>query len=153
MEWANFPIGTPGLPSSETSLAKMLGDNGYSTAIFGMWHVACGTIEFGPNVHGFDKFFGFLGPNIDFYTHREVVPHFGVPDLFEDTDPIEREGYMTDLITERSVAFIEQQHTKPFFLFVSYNAPHWPFQPPDRRWEARPENRLEGNPQRLREHG
>jgi len=143
MEWANFPIGTPGLPSSETSLAKMLGDNGYSTAIFGKWHVG-GTVEFGPNVHGFDKFFGFLGPNIDFYTHRELVPHFRVPDLFEDTDPVECDGYMTDLITERSVAFIEQQHTKPFFLFVSYNAPHWPFQPPNRPSEAQPENRFVG---------
>ena len=41
---------------------------------------------------------------------------------------------MTDLITERSVDFIERHAGKPFFLFVSYNAPHWPFQPPDRRW-------------------
>ena len=143
MEWANYPIGAPGLPASETSLATMLKGNGYRTAIFGKWHVG-GTNEFGPNAHGFDKFFGFLGPNIDFYTHREVVPHFGVPDLFEDTEPVTREGYMTDLITERSVSFIKQQDATPFFLYVSYNAPHWPFQPPDRRWEARPENRLEG---------
>ena len=143
MEWANYPIGAPGLPASETSLARMLKSNGYTTAVFGKWHVG-GTAEFGPNVHGFDRFFGFLGPNIDFYSHREVVPHFRVPDLFEDTSPVEREGYMTDLITERSISFIERQDVTPFFLFVSYNAPHWPFQPPDRRWEARPENRLEG---------
>ena len=143
MEWANYPIGTPGLPSSETSVARMLKDNGYATAIFGKWHVG-GRVEYGPNAHSFDKFFGFLGPNIDFYTHREVVPHFQTPDLFEDTDPVECEGYMTDLITERSVDFIKRQKGAPFFLFVSYNAPHWPFQPPDQQWEARPENRLEG---------
>ena len=143
MEWANYPIGTPGLPTSETSLAQMFKSNGYTTAIFGKWHVG-GTAEFGPNAHGFDKFFGFLGPNIDFFTHWEVVPHFGTADLFEDTDPVEREGYMTDLITERSVSFIEQQDIRPFFLYVSYNAPHWPFQPPDRRWEATPHNRFEG---------
>ena len=150
MEWANYPIGTPGLPTSETSVATMLKRNGYTTAVFGKWHVG-GTAEFAPNAHGFDTFFGFLGPNVDFFTHREVVPHFRVPDLFEDTKPVEREGYMTDLITERSVSFIERQgqrgDTPPFFLYVSYNAPHWPFQPPDpdRRWEATPENRLEGN--------
>jgi arylsulfatase A-like enzyme len=128
----------------------MLKQSGYTTAVFGKWHVG-GTVEFGPNAHGFEEFFGFLGPNIDFYTHREVVPHFRTPDLFENTKPVEREGYMTDLITERSVAFIEQQgqrqDKKPFFLYVSYNAPHWPFQPPappDQRWEGTPQNRLQG---------
>ena len=103
-----------------------------------------GTAEFGPNAHGFDEFFGFLGPNVDFYTHREVVPKPGVPDLFENTEPVEREGYLTHLITERSVRFIQRHDGTPFFLFVSYNAPHWPFQPPDRRWKAQPEKRLEG---------
>ena len=143
LEWASVGIGDAGLATSEISVARMLKNNGYATALFGKWH-AGGTAEFGPNAHGFDKFFGFLGPNVDFYTHREVVPKPGVPDLFENTEPVEREGYLTDLITERSVLFLQRHAGTPFFLFVSYNAPHWPFQPPDRRWEARPENRLEG---------
>ena len=121
----------------------MLKNDGYATGIFGKWHVG-GTAEFGPNAHGFDEFFGFLGPNVDFYTHRELIPKTGVPDLFENTEPVEREGYMTDLITERSVSFIQHHAGKPFFLFVSCNAPHWPFQPPDRRWVARPEERFKG---------
>lgn len=59
MEWANYPIGTPGWPSSETSIAAMLKQNGYTTAVFGKWHVD-GTTEVAPSAHGFDTFFGFL---------------------------------------------------------------------------------------------
>ena len=143
IEWAIHGIGTPGLPASETSVASMMKKNGYVTGLMGKWHMG-GTPETGPNAHGFDEFFGHLGANIDFFTHREVVPHCCRPDLFENGEPVKEEGYMTDLITERSVDFIERHAGKPFFLFVSYNAPHWPFQPPDRRWVATPENRLEG---------
>ena len=143
IEWADMWIGTAGLSPSETSIARMLKNDGYATGVFGKWHVG-GTAEFGPNAHGFDEFFGFLGPNVDYYTHRELIPRTGVPDLFENTEPVEREGYMTDLITERSVGFIEQHADHPFFLYVSYNAPHWPFQPPDRRWVAYPEERFKG---------
>ena len=143
IEWAIHGIGTPGLPASETSVASMVKKNGYVTGLMGKWHMG-GTPETGPNAHGFDEFFGHLGANIDFFTHREVVPHCCRPDLFENGEPVKEEGYMTDLITERSVDFIERHAGKPFFLFVSYNAPHWPFQPPDRRWVATPENRLEG---------
>ena len=147
MEWAGGGLETPGLSTSEISIARMLKNNGYATGIIGKWHMG-GTPETAPNAHGFDEFFGHLGANVDFYTHRQVVPKPGVPDLYENTEPVKREGYMTDLITERSVSFIERHAGEPFFLFVSYNAPHWPFQPPDRRWEASPENRLEGT----REH-
>ena len=143
IEWAIHGIGTPGLPASETSVASMVKKNGYVTGLMGKWHMG-GTPETGPNAHGFDEFFGHLGANIDFFTHREVVPHCCRPDLFENGEPVKEEGYMTDLITERSVDFIERHAGKPFFLFVSYNAPHWPFQPPDRLWVATPENRLEG---------
>lgn len=68
MEWANYPIGTPGLPSSETSIAAMLKQNGYTTAVFGTWHVG-GTTEFAPSAHGFDTFFGFLW--ISYYSGHE----------------------------------------------------------------------------------
>ncbi len=143
IEWADIWIGTKGLPASETSIARMLKNDGYATGIMGKWHVG-GTAEFGPNAHGFDEFFGHLGPNVDFYTHRELIPRTGVPDLWENTTPVVREGYMTDLITEGSVGFIEEHAGHPFFLFVSYNAPHWPFQPPDRLWVAYPEERFKG---------
>ncbi len=74
------------------------------------------------------------GADIDHYSHREIT---GDPDLYEGDRPVQRKGYMTDLITERAVAFVEKHASEPFFLEVAYNAVHWPFQPPDRPDDVR----------------
>jgi arylsulfatase A-like enzyme len=134
LEWAIGPGQKgPGLPASETSLARMLKGRGYATAIFGKWHLGYKP-EFGPNAHGFDSFFGILSGNVDHYAHREIN---GEPDLYEDTTPVTRAGYLTDLITARAVAYVDDHARAPFFLYVPYNAVHWPFQPPDRPDDAR----------------
>jgi arylsulfatase A-like enzyme len=134
MEWAIAPgQKEPGLPVEETSLARMLKKAGYSTALFGKWHLGYKR-EFGPLAHGFDEFFGLLSADIDQYSHREIT---GAPDLYEGDRPTECKGYMTDLITERSVAYIAKRAGQPFFLEVAYNAVHWPFQPPDRPDDVR----------------
>lgn len=128
LEWAiNRQQKDPGLPASEISVARMLKDNGYATGMFGKWHLGYKP-EFGPNAHGFDEFFGILSGNIDHYSHREVN---GEPDLYENTRPVEKSGYSTDLITGRAVDFINRHSAHPFFLYVPYNSVHWPFQPPD----------------------
>ena len=116
-----------GLPVRGLSLPQLLKNNGYTTGLIGKWHLGWNP-EFGPNAHGFDVFFGFLGGLIDFYTHTGGD---GQADLFENTTPVQESGYMTDLITARSVRFIEQNASRPFFLEVAYNAAHWPFQRPD----------------------
>src|SRR3982751_3608815 len=123
----------PGLPASETSLARMLKGNGYATALFGKWHLGYKP-EFGPKAHGFDEFFGLLSGNVDHYSHKEDN---GEPDLYDGTEPVERAGYATDLITERALAFVNRHAREPFFLYVAYNAVHWPFQPPDRPDDVR----------------
>ena len=134
LEWAISPgQKEPGLPTSETSIARMLKDQGYATAMFGKWHLGYRP-EFGPVAHGFDEFFGLLSADIDHYSHREIT---GEPDLYEGTKPVKREGYSTDLITQRAVAFIDRPSREPFFLYVAYNAVHWPFQPPDRPDDVR----------------
>jgi arylsulfatase A-like enzyme len=117
-----------GLPSSEASLGKMLKKSGYATGLFGKWHLGYKP-EFGPNAHGFDEFFGMLDWSVDYYTHKDID---GEPDLFENTKPVERQGYMTDLITERAVAFIDRHAREPFFAYVAYNAMVSPIQPPDK---------------------
>jgi arylsulfatase A-like enzyme len=117
-----------GLPATGRSLPRLLKNNGYATALIGKWHLGYKP-EFGPNAHGFDYFFGFLSGYIDFYTHTRGGD--GLSDLFENTTPVQKDGYMTDLLTARSVRFIEQHAAQPFFLEVAYNAAHWPFQPPD----------------------
>src|SRR5262245_5083989 len=117
-----------GLPATKTSLPRLLKDAGYRTALFGKWHLGYRK-EWGPNAHGFDEFFGFLAADRDYYSHRAAP---GVPGLYENTKQIDQKGYLTDLITERAVAFIGKNAQEPFFLEVAYNAPHWPFQPPNK---------------------
>ena len=117
-----------GLPVTGFSLPQLLSDHGYITGLTGKWHLGW-EVDNSPNAHGFDYFFGFKNGWVDYYQHTSVR---GEPDLFENDRRIELEGYMTDLITERSVQFIEQNAARPFFIDISYNAPHWPFQPPDR---------------------
>jgi arylsulfatase A-like enzyme len=82
-------------------------------------------------------FFGSKSAAIDYYTHFTARPSEGAqftsaqPDLWEDDARIEQEGYITDLITRRSVEFINQHATRPFFIDVAFNAPHSPVQRPD----------------------
>ncbi len=122
-----------GLPAVETSLPALLKKNGYATGLVGKWHLGSKP-EFGPNAHGFDEFYGFLGGAHSYYTNRAEIAGVGpgAPDLFENTTPVEATGYLTNEITRRAVSFITRHADGPFFLEVAYNAVHWPFQPPDR---------------------
>ena len=117
----------PGLAATGRSLPQLIKNNGYATGLMGKWHLGWKP-EFSPNAHGFDYFFGFKGGFIDYYQHTSGE---GVDDLFENNTAIKVTGYMTDLITDHSVKFIEQHAREPFFLEVTYNAAHWPFQVPD----------------------
>ena len=129
LEWAILTGDkSPGLLTSETSIARMLKGNGYRTALFGKWHLGYKP-EHAPNAHGFDEFFGILGGNADMYSHKGEK---GEPELYEGITPAVTPGYLTDLITERSARYVERHAREPFFMYVAYNAPHWPFQPPDK---------------------
>lgn len=134
LEWAIGPgQSEPGLPATEASLARRLKGAGYVTGLVGKWHLGYKP-EFGPNAHGFDEFFGLLSGNVDFYSHREIDDQ---PDLHEDGKPVVATGYLTELLTERAVRFIDRHAGRPFFLYLAYNAPHWPFQPPGRPDDVR----------------
>ena len=124
------PLGgrtTSGLPVTGRSLPQLLQDNGYATALTGKWHLGLEP-QFHPQAHGFTYFFGFLSAYMDYYTH---IGQNRIPDLWENTTPVDSPAYLTDLITERSVGFIEANREGPFFLEVAFNAPHWPYQVPD----------------------
>jgi arylsulfatase A-like enzyme len=122
-----------GLPATGRSLPQLLKNNGYATGLIGKWHLGYKS-EFLPNAHGFDYFYGFLSGYVDFYTHTRGTD--GAEDLWENTTAVRDSGYLTDLITARSVRFIEQNAGRPFFLEIAYNAAHWPFQRPDRPAKA-----------------
>jgi arylsulfatase A-like enzyme len=133
-DWViNYTEKNRGLSAKKPTLAGMLKKQGYATALFGKWHLGYKP-EFGPNAHGFDEFFGFLAADLDYYAHTDAN---GDPGLYENTKLVETKGYLTDLITERSLAFLKKNAKGPFFLEVAYNAPHWPFQPPDKPEDRR----------------
>lgn len=122
-----------GLSPEHPTLARRLKDAGYRTALFGKWHLGREP-EYRPNRHGFDESFGILGGNADMYSHRNMN---GEPDLYENGEPVEKDGYLTDLIADRSVDFVRRKAPDPFFLYVAFNAVHWPFQPPGRPKDVR----------------
>jgi arylsulfatase A-like enzyme len=132
------------LPPADTSLPLLLKSAGYATGLLGKWHLA-NTADSGPNRHGFDEFWGFRGGAVDYYTHDVVTTDAvklaaPVHDLYHNETPTTSTRYLTDEITSRAEAFIQQRAGGPFFLEVAYNATHWPFQRPDlpdgkRGWE------------------
>jgi arylsulfatase A-like enzyme len=124
---ARSPAGEQGLPATGRTLPQLLKNNGYRTGLVGKWHLGYKP-EFSPNAHGFDYFFGLKSGLIDYYQHTDTS---GDHDLWENDKPAHVTGYSTDLFTERSVQFIEQNAGQPFFLEVAFNAAHWPFQVPD----------------------
>lgn len=125
-----------GLSATGWSLPQLLKNSGYATALIGKWHLGWKS-EFSPTTHGFGYFFGFKSGFIDYYQHTAGSDSPLKADLFENDAPVEVPGYMTDLITERSVRFIEQHAHQPFFIDVAYNAAHWPYQRPDQPSTAR----------------
>jgi len=116
-----------GLPKDEAVLAPTLKKGGYNTAIFGKWHLGYEP-KFSPLDQGFDQFKGFLGGNVDYFRHNELSE---LDVLLDGRKPVEREGYMTHIITGDSIKFLKaQKKEKPFFLYVAYSTPHFPFQSP-----------------------
>jgi arylsulfatase A-like enzyme len=113
-----------GLDPQHPTIASLLKKSGYQTALFGKWHLGFRP-EWGPNAHGFDEFFGVLSGAADYHLHKNGL---GEPDLYENLTPVEKNGYLTDLLTQRAVDFIKRRHTAPFYLSLHYTAPHWPWQ-------------------------
>lgn len=121
---------TVGLPP-QTTLAGQLVDAGWDTAIFGKWHLGVEP-ESAPLRHGFRHHLGFRAGCVDYYSH---IMYWGVRnplhDLWDDDTEIWDNGrYLTELITDSAVAFIEAA-VDPFLCYVPYNAPHYPMHAPE----------------------
>lgn len=126
-----------GLPASVPTLASALRPLGYRTALVGKWHL--GVAEgFRPGDRGFDEWFGFLAGCVDYYSHIfywGAAAGRGDPthDLWENGREVYHNGrYLTDLLTERAIEHVRRaaRDDRPFFLFVPYNAPHYPMHAP-----------------------
>ncbi|MCM3439428.1 sulfatase-like hydrolase/transferase [Metabacillus halosaccharovorans] len=142
--------GTSGLPSDQLTLAKVLKSNGYRTGLFGKWHLGV-SHESSPNAHGFEEFFGILAGCVDYYSHIFYWEQWNgvnpVHDLWENKEEVWHNGeYLTELISEKAIQFIKKTEDDPFFLYVPYNAPHYPMHAPqkyvDRYPDLPPERRI-----------
>lgn len=116
---------SPDLPLLPTALKKA----GYETALIGKWHLGLASPNT-PNERGFDYFKGWLGDMMDDYWKH--LRH-GINYMRENEKAIQVDGHATDLFSDWSVEYIKQQADKkaPFFLYLAYNAPHFPVQPPE----------------------
>ena len=120
-------------------LASVLKPAGYQTAMVGKWHLGLAAPN-RPNDRGFDTFRGYLGDMMDdYYKHRR----HGINYMRNDLQEIDPSGHATDLFTDWTIDFLKKQSQgseKPFFMYLAYNAPHTPIQPPA-EWLSRVQKR------------
>ncbi|MEY3627000.1 MAG: Arylsulfatase [Pseudomonadota bacterium] len=122
---------TLGLPPEHPTLPSLLKQAGYHTALIGKWHLGYPPI-FSPLQSGYDEFFGPMSGGVDYFSH---CSNNGTHDLYLNETEHTEEGYLTDLLSRRSVDYVRRmadpaRKGQPFFLSLHYTAPHWP-------WETR----------------
>jgi arylsulfatase A-like enzyme len=110
-----------GLRHSEKLIPQYLKPLGYKTACFGKWNIGFAPGS-RPTERGFDEFFGHASGNIHYYQHTYNQKH----DMFRGTEEARVKGYCTDLFADAACDFIERNKSQPFFLYLPFNAPHFP---------------------------
>ncbi len=110
-----------GLRQSERLIPSFLTPLGYTAACFGKWNIGFAPGS-RPTERGFDEFFGHASGNIDYYNHE----YRGRLDLHRGTEPVEVEGYSTDLFADAACEFMCHHRNEPFFVYLPFNAPHYP---------------------------
>ena len=120
-------MGRDTLSSREVTLGDVFTRQGYRTGIFGKWHLGR-YMKYHPNQRGFQEFFGFW--------QYGFMHHYQDPDeLFHNGQRVESTGYITDILTDRAIDFLQASRERPFFLYLPYNAPHSPYLVPDEEIE------------------
>ncbi len=117
--YALSPEMTLGLDNREVTIGQALRGAGYSTHLVGKWDSGRAR-RFLPLQRGFDSFYGFANTGVDYYTHER----YGVPSLFRNNDRIKEEGHLTDLFGREALRILDENRSRPFFLYLAYNAPH-----------------------------
>ena len=132
---AGVPVNGKELTPAQKTIASLLKPHGYSTACIGKWHLG-GTLQTDPNAHGFDYYYGFRSGCVDFYSHRYYwggTNLVNYHDLWRNRTEIFEDGqYLTERITAEAKQFIAQSQSNPFFLYLPFNAPHYPMHAPEK---------------------
>lgn len=132
-EMASSQEGVEGMPAEQYTMGELFKDAGYATAHIGKWHVGY-TAETMPNGQGFDYSFGFMGGCIDNYSHFFYWAGPNRHDLWRNGKEINEAGrFFPDLMVEEAGKFMEDNRTKPFFLYFAINVPHYPLQG-EKKW-------------------
>lgn len=120
--WGYFKPNGPTLP-------ELLRKAGYHTGMVGKWHLGFESPNI-PNDRGFDFFYGFLADMMDdYWTHLRG----GVNWMRRNKTEVKPKGHATEVFTQWAIDYVREQASnsnKPFFLYLAYNAPHFPIQPP-----------------------
>ena len=120
-------------------LPQVLSDAGYRTSCIGKWHLGLDQPD-RPHDRGFEQFHGFLGDMMDdYYTHLRHGNNY----MRQGDDTIDPQGHATDLFTDWAIEALRSDDDRPFFLYLAYNAPHTPIQPPE-EWVSKVKKREPG---------
>ena len=133
--WGNVPVPWHadelkkyGMPTEQVTMAEMLKENGYFTALVGKWHLGHKP-ETLPNSQGFDYYFGHQGGCIDNYSHFMFWSGPNHHDLYQNREEIHRPGkFFPDLMVGEIKEIINEKREEPFFIYWAFNAPHYPYQ-------------------------
>ena len=104
------------------TIAEALKTAGYRTGCFGKWHNGEQFPWTAPG-QGFDEFLGFNNGHVNNYFDAE---------LLRGSQFVKTKGFVTDVLTDEAIAFMEKNQSQPFFCYVPFNTPHSPFQIPDK---------------------
>lgn len=133
--YGNYDKG--GIPVSQPTIFEMLRRGGYHTGAIGKWHVGGAREALRPNNRGVDFFYGFLWGSHDYYRssrnpyfkrkgERPIMRNEGIEPPIQNSN-----GYLTEMFTKEAVGFIKRApENKPFFLYLAYNAVHYPWDVP-----------------------
>ena len=119
------PDSRTGMPLKEITAADLLKKEGYATAVIGKWHLGIEP-EYHPMKRGFDEFYGFLGHGAHDYFKLGITDEY--TSIYRNEKPINDTGYLTNNLAREAVSFIERHKNRPFFLYLPFNAVHWPLQ-------------------------
>ncbi|MDE3742062.1 arylsulfatase [Maribacter polysaccharolyticus] len=123
---------------SEVTIAELLKEADYKTGMIGKWHLG-DNYPMRPQDQGFDYTFNHLSGGIGQYgdwpnTLKRDSSYFD-PILWENGKQVQTKGYCTDVLTEAALDYVEENKSNPFFLYLSYNAPHGPLQLPQEYYD------------------
>jgi len=130
----NHTIDAFGIPDEVPMFAQLMKQAGYATGMVGKWHQSAFPLaenpEDSPNERGFDYFYGHITGGTHYFPPEGED---SIPYLRRNGEPVSETRYLTNVFGEEAEAYIEQhaRSEKPFFLYLSFNAPHTPLQAPE----------------------